>query len=165
MKTHFKLLKGTFPNGNQDDSIQRYFIEEGEEVYSFNINESTLVVDNTGKLKNEWHKGDVFSAYVNLNKPMLAIYPPQYNPELVIVETNQMGFYKVDVFNEDFVNGNNDLKLNLYDELEIVDLDGNIVAVEEIINEPIAVFYTRTTFSLPPQTPPNKIILLREKHE
>ena len=55
---------------------------------------------------------------------MLMIYPPQYNPEVIIVETKEMGTVEVDFFNKELVNTDNTLKLNVGKETELLSLSG-----------------------------------------
>ncbi len=46
-------------------------------------------------------EGDKIVAYTFANKPQKLIYPPQFNPDVVIVETEEVGFVEVDYFFED----------------------------------------------------------------
>lgn len=80
------------------------------------------------------------------------IYPPQYNPEVLIVETEEMGSATVDFFNKDLVNVDNTLKLNVGKETELQSLSGKDVTVEDLAEQNLLVFYTITTMSIPAQT-------------
>lgn len=136
-------------------------IEQGDETFSLTIGENTLVLDNTGK-KAELKEGLQFTAFVNKNKPMLAIYPPQYAPEVVVVETNDMGIAEIGTFDKDFVNKENTLKLNLSEESQITNLAGEKLAKEDIIGKEAIVFYGPATFSIPAQTSPFSIVVLED---
>jgi len=104
-----------------------------------------------------------FTAYVDGNKPMILIYPPQYSPELVIVQTDEIGFAEVAQFDENFANES--LKLNISDETVIENLSGTAVEAKDIVGVDVAVFYKFTTFSIPAQTTPSKIIVLSYDEE
>ena len=63
---------------------------------------------------------------------MLAIYPPQYNPEVIIVETKEMGSVEVDFFNKDLVDTENNLKLNVGEDTKLASATGKAVKVDDL---------------------------------
>ncbi|WP_230199396.1 copper amine oxidase N-terminal domain-containing protein [Bacillus ndiopicus] len=134
-------------------------IEQGDETFSLVLEEGTLVLDNTGK-KAELKEGLQFTAFVSKNKPMLAIYPPQYNPDVVVVETSDMGIVEVGTFDKDFVNKENTLKLNLSEESQITNLAGEQLKKVDIVGKEALVFYGPATFSIPAQTSPFHVVVL-----
>lgn len=91
---------------------------------------------------------------------MLAIYPPQYNPEVIIVETKEMGSVEVDFFNKDLVDTENNLKLNVGEDTKLASATGKAVKVDDLKEQHLVVFYTIATMSIPAQTPPSKVIVL-----
>lgn len=135
-----------------------FFVKDGENIFHFYVDENTLVYDNTGKEVN-LEVGNTVSIHVYGNQPMVLIYPPRYTPSVVIVETEENGFVKVDQFDENHLSADGQLQLNLNDESVIVDAKGEKVAVEELKNYSAIVFYGPTTRSLPPQTSPEKIVV------
>ncbi|WP_026475782.1 copper amine oxidase N-terminal domain-containing protein [Alkaliphilus transvaalensis] len=108
--------------------------------------------------------GAIITGYYDVNKPMLMIYPPQYNIEAVHVEgaADEMINIKVDLFNEDLVSADHSLKIMPSDETVIITQDGNVYE-GELINRHLAVVYGISTKSLPAQTAPTKIIVLTEE--
>ena len=62
---------------------------------------------------------------------MLAIYPPQYNPEVIIVETEAMGSVAVGTFDENLLNEKYSLKLNVSEETDISSVSGKDVTVAD----------------------------------
>ncbi|MEC1180581.1 stalk domain-containing protein [Metasolibacillus meyeri] len=163
--TNFIKLTGKLGEIDKRDSgILFTTIEQGDEIFSLTIDENTLVLDNTGK-KAELKEGLAFTAFVNKNKPMLAIYPPQYTPEVVVVETSDMGIVEVGTFDKDFVNKENTLKLNLSEESQITNLAGEQVKKEDIIGKEVIVFYGPATFSIPAQTSPYNVVVLETEEE
>ncbi|GLC86978.1 copper amine oxidase N-terminal domain-containing protein [Lysinibacillus piscis] len=137
-------------------------IQQGENVFSLTIDEQTIVLDSKGN-KAELKEGAAFTAYVNKNKPMLAIYPPRYTPEVIIVEAADFGIAEIGTFDKNYVNKQNTLKLNLAKETAITDLQGNKLKAEDMIGKESLVFYGPATFSIPAQTSPYKVLVLEEE--
>ncbi|WP_107942575.1 stalk domain-containing protein [Metasolibacillus fluoroglycofenilyticus] len=158
--TNFIQLKGKLGKIEKRDNGALFTtIEQGENIFSLVIQEDTLVLDNTGK-KADLKEGMSFTAFVNKNKPMLMIYPPQYNPEVVVIETSDMGTVEVGIFDENFVNKENTLKLNLSEESQITNLAGEKLTQEDIVGKEAIVFYGPATFSIPAQTSPYHVVVL-----
>ncbi|KOS60144.1 copper amine oxidase N-terminal domain-containing protein [Lysinibacillus agricola] len=155
----FIKVAGTVDNVEKRDDATYYTVKEGENTNVFVVNDDTLVFDNTGK-EVKLQKGYKVTAYTYANKPMLMIYPPQYNPEVIIVESEEMGTVEVDFFNKELVNTDNTLKLNVGEETELLSLSGKEVKAEDLAEQHLLVFYTIATMSIPAQTPPTKVVVL-----
>ena len=160
MGKRYKLLDVTVKEIEtlEDGTLFLTFKDE-QGPYNIRVPQNTVIVDNDGEAI-ELQQGQAIQAVVLSNKPMMAIFPPQYAPDLIVVQTTKKGFLKLGIFNESFVNEENDLKLNIHEETVIVDVQGNQMNAPQIIGKLVAVFYWRTTFSIPAQTPPEKIIVL-----
>ena len=159
----FLKLTGTLSSLEKNENRLLYGVNEQQDnVFNIVVGEETVVVDNTGK-RVELKEGMDFTAYVDGNKPMILIYPPQYSPDLVIVQTEEVGFAEVTQFDENFANES--LKLNISDETVIENLSGTAVEAKNIVGIDVAVFYKFTTFSIPAQTTPSKIIVLSYDEE
>lgn len=155
----FIKIAGTIERVEKRDDSTYYTVKEEDNTNVFVVNNETLVFDNTGK-EVKLQKGDKVTAYTYANKPMLMIYPPQYNPEVIIVETKAMGTVEVDFFNKELVNTENTLKLNVGKETELLSLSGKKVKAEDLAEQHLLVFYTIATMSIPAQTPPSKVVVL-----
>jgi len=155
----FIKITGTIENVEKRKDSTYYTVKEDENTNVFVVNDDTLVYDNTGK-EVKLQKGDKVTAYTYANKPMLMIYPPQYNPEVIVVETKEMGTVEVDFFNKELVNTDNTLKLNVGKETELLSLSGKKVKAEDLAEQHLLVFYTIATMSIPAQTPPSKVVVL-----
>ncbi|MFB7159330.1 MULTISPECIES: stalk domain-containing protein [unclassified Lysinibacillus] len=155
----FIKIAGTIENVEKREDSTYYTVKEDENTNVFVVNDETLVFDNTGK-EVKLQKGDQVTAYTYANKPMLMIYPPQYNPEVIIVETKEMGTVEVDFFNKELVNTDNTLKLNVGKETELLSLSGKKVKAKDLADQHLLVFYKITTMSIPAQTPPSKVVVL-----
>lgn len=155
----FIKITGTIENVEVRDNATYYTTKEGENTNVFVVNKDTLIFDNTGK-EVKLQKGDKVTAYNYANKPMLMIYPPQYNPEVVILETEVMGSVAVGTFDKDLLNEEYSLKLNVGEETDVSSASGKEVTVADLPEQNLLVFYTITTMSIPAQTPPSKVIVL-----
>ncbi|MGE7091565.1 stalk domain-containing protein [Lysinibacillus sp. NPDC048646] len=155
----FNNTYGTVDHVNVAENTTYYTIKDGEYSNILEVTKETLVFDNTGK-KVELKKGDKVVAYTFANKPQKAIYPPQLNPDVVIVETETAGLVEVDYFFEDLTNTYDILKLNIGENTELLNIKGEKVTEKELAEKHLVVFYTVSTKSIPAQTTPSKVIIL-----
>ncbi|WP_262177670.1 copper amine oxidase N-terminal domain-containing protein [Saccharococcus sp. Marseille-Q5394] len=130
----------------------------------FRIQDKTLLFNSgtTNDMKPTDLKKDMkVEAYYDKNKPMILIYPAQITPELFfVIDKEKQGSVKVGKFDEDFLSLDKELKLNIGEETTIVNEEGKKISKAELKGKELVVFYSITTRSLPPQTPPTKIIAL-----
>jgi len=155
----FVKFTGTIEKVETRENSTHYFVKDGEQEGYLVVTKDTLVFDNTGK-KAELKKGDKVSGYTAGDKPMLMIYPPQYNPDVVILETEEMGSVAVGKFDDDLLNKSLSLKLNVSDKTELSSVSGEKVTADDLQGKDLVVFYTMTTRSIPAQTTPEKIVVL-----
>ncbi len=145
-------------------------VEEGkdEEIKAvFLISNDTMIVDQSTKesiKSSELKVGQKISGYYRKDMPMILIYPPRINPELVIIEDEEgKDFIKHSNFDKELISADNYLKLNISDETSIINQYGKECNKEDLYNEDLVVFYTITTRSIPAQTNPSKIIVLKKQ--
>ena len=93
--------------------------------------------------------------------PMTLQYPPTYQAVVLAPVTDEYSVF-VGLFNDNLLSSDNKLRLIGTDAAEIVSTDGQPYS-GELANNVLAVCYKITTMSLPPQTPPIKIIVLDTK--
>ncbi|KOY82264.1 copper amine oxidase N-terminal domain-containing protein [Lysinibacillus macroides] len=160
----FHDTHGTVEKIHAGEKITYYTVKDGEQTNVLEITNDTLVFDNTGK-KVELKEGDKVVAYTFANKPQKYIYPPQFNPDVVIVESEQVGFVEVDYFFEDLTNTYNMLKLNIGEETTLINVKDEKVASKDLAEKHLVVFYTGSTKSIPAQTTPSKVIILDDTNE
>lgn len=122
------------------------------------ITEDTYILDNA-----EIAVGSTITAYYDATKPMIMIYPPQYSAEVVVVEREDQSV-KFDIFDENLISMDGDLKLNVSDETEIYLPDGTVYE-GNLTNKKLIVVYSVIMESYPAQTTPERIIVLAEKAE
>ncbi|ADC50055.1 hypothetical protein BpOF4_10000 [Alkalihalophilus pseudofirmus OF4] len=156
----FFSITGTIENLEERDGVFYYSINEGQDETSYLVvSSNTAVFENTGNVS-ELEVGDKISAYTYANKPMPLIYPPQYSPEVVIVETDAMRSAVVGTFNDELMDETLSLKLNVSEETELSSLTEKDVGIENLAGQDLLVFYSITTKSIPAQTTPERIIVL-----
>lgn len=138
-----------------------------EYIVNYTIMDDTLIFDQTGnKLSLEDVKeGSLLDVYTGAYTPAPMIMPPQYQANIIIVldsEAEEAGFTCADTFllvDGMLTGAGNTLALNLTEDVEIVDRDGNPTQ-EELANKDLLVFYGASTRSIPAQTSPTKIVIL-----
>ncbi|PIC69927.1 copper amine oxidase [Sporosarcina sp. P16b] len=157
----FIKVEGTIEGIEKNDELTLYTIKGEEESPVLAITEETLLFDNTGK-KIELKKGDKVSAYTRADKPRIMIYPPQYTPDAVIVETDIKTTAVVGIFDDELVDSYLKLQLNIDDDTDISSASGNKVKADDLKNKDLLVFYKETTRSIPAQTMPEKVVVLDE---
>jgi len=158
----FIKTTGTVESIEKRGDVNYYSIKDGEKINVLAVTEDTSLFDNTGK-KAEIKKGDKVAAYTYANKPAILIYPPQYSPEVVIVETEAMGTAAVGSFDKNLLDESLSLKLNISEETELMSISGKEVNSTDLAGKDLLVFYTFTTKSIPAQTSPRKVVLLDQQ--
>lgn len=160
----FNNTHGTVEKVDASGNITYFTVKDGDQTNILEITKDTLVFDNTGK-KVELKEGDKVVAYTFANKPQKLIYPPQFGPDVVIVETEEVGFVEVDYFFENLTNTYDVLKLNIGENTELLNEKGEKVAAKDLAEKHLVVFYTASTRSIPAQTTPSKVIVLDNESE
>lgn len=159
----FVQLTGVVDSVEKVNGSTYYTVKEGESINVLVVSDDTLVYDNTGK-KVELQKGDKVTGYADASKPVILIYPPQYNPEVIIVDKGEVGNVEVDLFNDELINVENTLKLNISEDTEVIYASGKTVKAENFESalgkQNLVVFYSVSTRSIPAQTTPTKVIVL-----
>lgn len=141
--------------------------ENQEYVINYMLMDDTLIFDQTGKLLSpaDVKEGSLLAVYAGAYTPAPMIMPPQYQASIIILldaEVEEPGFTCADTFVmvDGMLTGTgNTLALNLTEDVEIVDQEGNPTQ-EELENKDLLVFYGASTRSIPAQTTPSKIVVL-----
>lgn len=145
--------------------------ENLENTINYTIIDKTIVLGFAkGDVKSvkDIKKGDKITVYTDAYSPAPLIMPPQYQADVIVVEDAAATLSNIDIDtyikgeNEMLVNAANTLALNIGDETEIVDREGNKVDAKDLDKKDLAVIYGASTRSIPAQTTPNKVIVLGE---
>lgn len=138
-------------------------VNEDDLIMVLRITDDALLLnsDTTEQMKkDEFKKGSTVEAYYDKNKPMILIYPAQVTPEIVVLKGDIVGEVKISKFNDEFLSLDNELKLNISEDTILLNQKGETIEEADLHNKELAVFYSATTRSIPPQTSPSKIIAL-----
>ena len=122
-------------------------------VVNFIISPNTYVV-NERRLR----RGMNVAAFYDANLPVPLIYPPQYQA-VIITERRPRENVMVDYFNNSLEAVNNSLKLNVGRGTDVVTPNGQRFTCN-LRNRLLIVFYGATTRIIPPQTTPDRIIVM-----
>lgn len=161
----FVRVTGVITNIENRENGLMVTVESGpDNITNFIIQDKTLLFDSntTNELKpGNLKKGMKVEGYYDKNKPMILIYPTQTTPELFfVIDEEKPGSIKVGKFDEDFLSLDKELKLNLGEETTLLNQQGEKIGTADLKGKELVVFYSITTRSLPPQTPPTKVIAL-----
>lgn len=133
-------------------------IDENGNPANLIVSKSTYVVDNA-----DLSEGSQIIYFYDATKPMILIYPPQINVDVVAVMDDSRNI-KVDKFNSDLVSQDNMLKLNISADTKVILPDG--AAYEgEIGDQMLVVIYDVSTKSIPAQTNPKQVVVLGDIKE
>lgn len=117
------------------------------------ITGDTRIIDSA-----QLRKGMRIVGFYDGSLPAPAIYPPQFHAE-IIAPLRQNQEAQLNFFDNTLTAVDNSLKLNLSPRTKIETLNGQLFRCSPK-NQELLVFYTATTFSIPPQTTPQRIIVM-----
>lgn len=138
-----------------DKKDLKYVLVEDAEGRETNIivSKDTYIVNNE-----KIDVGSVIIGFYHVNKPMIMIYPPQYNAEVVAIFSKDQNI-KFDRFDKDLVSYDKSLKLNISKDTNIITEDGKDFK-GNLSNKKLVVVYGVSTKSIPAQATPTQIIVL-----
>lgn len=152
--THISPVLDT--NGNPIDGRQKILAENKDGMLAnFYVNEDTYWFH-----AQTVEVGDIVTGFYEADKPMIMIYPPQYETKILAVNVKDQQL-KADIFDENLLSADKELKLNISNETQILDQAGKDYK-GKIASNKLLVVYNITTMSLPAQTAPEKIIVLND---
>ena len=144
-----------------------------ENTINYVPGEDTLVFDAQGNRLSisDVKAGDLLTVYTGAYTPAPLIMPPQYQAEIIIIEDPEAES-PVFTWADTFVAGEegmlvglgNTLALNMSEDVEIVDRDGQAWE-DELENMDLLVFYDVSTKSIPAQTTPLKVVVLGQNEQ
>ncbi|NLJ72501.1 MAG: copper amine oxidase N-terminal domain-containing protein [Syntrophomonadaceae bacterium] len=117
------------------------------------VNDHTYIVDDV-----ELTKGAQIIYFYDASRPMILIYPPQINPD-VIALIDDSRIIKTDFFNQDLLSQDKMLKLNISADTLLLLPNGNPYK-GELGKQKLLVIYDVSTKSIPAQTNPKKVVVL-----
>lgn len=151
----FGYFEGTITKINRVEQGLSLSIKSKESEATFIVNKGTYIHN-----KKDYKVGQSVKGYYANNVPMIMIYPPQYTIEALVFVDDFKNSVEVSKFDETLVNTINTLKINVSKNLKVVNEEGNPY-VGSIENKNLLVEYDRTTRSIPAQTTPIKVVVLK----
>lgn len=152
--TTYKPVTGTIINmtGNGCCS-QMISIRTGNGIVNFMAGPETLVIDNR-----RLRQGMRVTAFYDSSLPVPLIFPPQYRA-LIITVHGRNEQVMLNYFNSNLIASDRSLQLNIGNNTIIETINGQNFTCN-LGNRTLLVYYTITTRSIPPQTTPDRIIVL-----
>ena len=146
-----------FYTGQNDPSLGCYKLISTESVDMGPVN--FIISPETYFVNHEVIKvGDEVTGFFDANAPVPLIYPPQYR-SIVMTKNRRSESVAVDYFNKQLISSDGNLKLNIGPSTEVI-LRNDQTFNRYPGNRNLIVVYGPTTFSIPAQTTPYKIIVL-----
>lgn len=128
-------------------------VDNGEEITNFIVSGDTIVIDNL-----RLRRGMRAAAFYDTSLPAPAVFPPQYQAELIaVLRSGQEAVLKF--FDDTLTAEDNSLKLNLSPLTNIRTLNGQRFLCSPESQE-LLVYYGSTTRSVPPETSPQRIVVV-----
>lgn len=145
---------GTIVNITDSDCCSKMLTIRTEEgVVNFVVDSQTLVIDCM-----QLRQGMRAAAFYDSSEPALMIFPPQYRACLVtVLDRNEQVVLKY--FNRALLAEDNSLQLNVASNTRMQTVNGQKFSCC-IGGRTLLVFYTATTRSIPPQTTPEKVVVM-----
>lgn len=159
---HYGFFEGTIesvePHHSMTDAKIIRVHGEGEAIADFVLSKDTVLAETV-----QIEIGKTITGWYDARKPMILIYPPQYNIELVTMPSEGTT-QKVDYFDETLTSADGMLKLNLQQEgsLKLWDNQGKLYT-ESLSGKHLLVNYTISTRSIPAQTEPESIYVIEDQ--
>jgi hypothetical protein len=128
----------------------------------FNLSDDVLLLDANSRevLKDGFAVGQKVTAYYPENTPMALSLPPITTPKVIVLNSEVVpGFVHVATFDETLTSSDGQLKLNISTKTKVTDVEGNPVTT--LANRDLVVFYTISTRSIPAQTTPERIFVIK----
>ena len=140
-------------NYNNDCCSQFITITVDGQQINIIMTQDTFVVDTMRIMP-----GMRIAAFYDSTRPVPLIYPPQYRADMIAVLRPEEDITRA-YFDSSLTAIDNSLQLNLYQSTIISTLNGQAYLCPPG-DHYLMVYYAATTKSIPPQTAPNRIIVL-----
>lgn len=151
----FEKIEGIIQGIQRGDSCCSMVVSmiSNSSIVNMTVNAETVIIDNV-----RLRPGMRIAAFYDTNLPVPAIYPPRYQAELItVLKRGQQ--VKLDYFDDGLVSSDNTLRLNIGPGTNVKTLNGQQYLCSPV-NSELLVYYTSSTFSIPAQATPQKIIVL-----
>ena len=170
LRPNYNSFTGTvteiLPSDRSADAAQRIMVEgENGEPCMFVINPDTVWASYWEPNTTAVNVGDRVTGFYNTSAPMIMIYPPQYNIEIMIVDDPERGMeVTVDRLSETLHTSDGKIQIKIGEHIQVLTQDGEMFRDESgFAGRLVIVFHNPVDDSIPAQALAWKIIVLYEK--
>ena len=151
----FEKVEGIIQGINRGDDCcsMTLSVISGSNIVNVVVSGDTTVIDNV-----RLRPGIRIAAFYDTNLPTPAVYPPQYRAELITTLRRGQQVL-LDYFDDELTSADGSLKLNIGPMTNVMTLNGQQYTCSPE-NTELLVYYTASTFSMPAQTTPQKVIVM-----
>ena len=151
----FEKVEGIIQGINRGDDCcsMTLSVISGSNIVNVVVSGDTTVIDNV-----RVRPGMRIAAFYDTNLPTPAVYPPQYRAELITTLRRGQQVL-LDYFDDELTSADGSLKLNIGPMTNVMTLNGQQYTCSPE-NTELLVYYTASTFSMPAQTTPQKVIVM-----
>ncbi len=152
---NFEKVTGIIQDISRGDNCctQMISIQTDTGMVNMVVSPDTRVIDDV-----RLRKGMRVAAFYDTSLPAPAIFPPQYQAELIASLRKEQDVM-LNYFDENLRAEDDSLELNIGPFTSIATANGQRFLCSPG-NSELLVYYTTTTFSIPPQTTPQRIIVM-----
>ena len=162
---NYLSFAGTITDIRGDEGQRAILVQDennADNSIVFNLSDDVLLLDANSRevLKDGFAVGQEVTAYYPENTPMALSLPPTTTPKVIVLNSEVVpGFIQVATFDETLTSSDGQLKLNISTKTKVTDGEGNPVTT--LANRELVVFYTISTRSIPAQTTPERIFVIK----
>lgn len=162
---NYLSFAGTITDIRGDEGQRAILVQDennADNSIVFNLSDDVLLLDANSRevLKDGFAVGQEVTAYYPENTPMALSLPPITTPKVIVLNSEVVpGFIQVATFDETLTSSDGQLKLNISTKTKVTDGEGNPVTT--LANRELVVFYTISTRSIPAQTTPERIFVIK----
>ena len=151
----FEKVEGIIQGINRGDDCcsMTLSVISGSNIVNVVVSGDRTVIDNV-----RLRPGMRIAAFYDTNLPTPAVYPPQYRAELITTLRRGQQVL-LDYFDDELTSADGSLKLNIGPMTNVMTLNGQQYTCSPE-NTELLVYYTASTFSMPAQTTPQKVIVM-----
>lgn len=136
-----------------DCCTQKVTLQTSNGIVNFMVTPDTTIIESI-----RLSRGMRVAGFYDSNLPVPLIYPPQYEAQMMTtLGRNQT--IMLNYFDNDLIATDNSLKINVGNKTDVTTLNGQPFNCSPG-GHALLVYYTNTTRSIPPQTTPEKIVVL-----
>ncbi len=166
----YRTIEGKVTSVEAQDDYTRIMIDDGDMGLVLNLQSGAYIVDSKdGSFKTpaDLTEGMEIAVVLNAMTPMTMSIPPMVSSAEAVVIKSEGKSVSVLTFDENLVSTDSSLMLNIGENTVIGDVQGSrkIFTADDIKGATAIVVYGATTRSIPAQTTPERVIILKAAEE